>query len=184
MTLAALQRELEAERGLRQATEGQLGELASQLAALRDAVLAANGMHLAPTEAVPAARPQPAPRLVELPRDSPPWGRAYWLRRCEGFLVEVDTRALGTVDALHFGRHHDRPDALIVALAGRRRRLCFVPVENIADISPEAKRIILSSDPREPRPDHRGLVSFHTLARMIGQLRPQPAETAEPPERE
>ena len=184
MTVAALQRELEAERGRRQATEGQLGELASQLAVLRDAVLAATGMHLAPTEAGPAARPRPAPRLVELPRDSPPWGRAYWLRRCEGFLVEVDTHALGTVDALHFGRHHDRPDALIVALAGRRRRLCFVPVESIADVSPEEKRIILSSDPREPRADHRGLVPFQPLARMIRQLRPQPAESAEPPKRE
>lgn len=170
MTLGALQRELEAERSRRQAIEGQLGVLAARLEALH-AVLAANGTNLAPTDEVPAARPRSASRLVELRRDAPGFGRAYWLRRCEGFLVEVGGHALGPVDALHFERHHDRPDALIVALDRRRRRLCFVPVENIAEISPEAERIILSSDPREPRPDWRGLALLHTVTRMSRQLR-------------
>jgi hypothetical protein len=171
---------LEAERGLREALEGQLGELATQLAALRDAVPGAYGAHLARTEE-PAVRPRPATRLIELPRGDA-WSQSYWLRRCEGFLVEVDKHSLGSVDALHFERHHDRPDALIVAVDGRRHRLCFVSVEDIAEISPENERIILSHDPREPRPEHRGVELLRTLARILRQAGSRPTEAAESPE--
>jgi hypothetical protein len=45
---------------------------------------------------------------------------------------------------VRFGRHHDRPDSLIVAAANRRQTLLHVPVETIAAISPEDKRVTLS----------------------------------------
>ena len=51
------------------------------------------------------------------------YGRAYWLRRCEGFLVETPTRRIGRVDGIRYGDNPDEPEALVIyqaTLAGLR----------------------------------------------------------------
>ena len=46
------------------------------------------------------------------------YGRAYWLRRCEGFVVETSTSRIGRLDGIRYGLSQDEPEALAVR-AGR-----------------------------------------------------------------
>jgi hypothetical protein len=99
-------------------------------------------------------------RLVELSDQCPVQGPAYWLRRCEGFQVEVGSEVIGTVEGVRFGQRHDRPDALVVACGRWRRRELLVPVEHVEDAFPDVEVIRLSADPRgrPPRPGRRDRV--------------------------
>ena len=161
-SLSALEAELRREQERRQSVERRLGRVEAQLAALREAIATASraGLGGADEVAPVPAGPAPRPRMIELARDRASQGEAYWLRRCEGFRVFAETRLLGTVEAVRFGRHHDRPDTLILAPSGPRHRRLHVPVEAIAEISPDEERITVSADPRAPR-----------AARLRGQLR-------------
>jgi hypothetical protein len=172
-----LQTELEEERASRQAIEKQLGELTAAITALREEVQALEGIRPAANSSPTATSRRGASRLVEIPRDADTSGRAYWLRRCEGFRVVVDSHSLGTVEAIHFGLHHDRPDTVIVRADGRGHRLFHVTVENIAELSFEDGLITLANDPREPEAGRRGarVRSFTRILRYA-----QKAERTDP----
>jgi hypothetical protein len=71
------------------------------------------------------------------------YGREYWLRRCEGFRVESPQGRLGTVEELRFRSDAERPDSLAVRAGWLRRRLIVVPVEQVDEILPRQRRIIL-----------------------------------------
>jgi hypothetical protein len=161
-SLSALEAELRREQERRLSVERRLGRVEAQLAAMREAIatdarLQPGGAD--PGDTAPAVRAT-RHRVVALERDRASQGEAYWLRRCEGFRVFVGTRLLGTVEAVRFGRHHDRPDALILAPSGPRHRRLHVPVEAIAEIAPDEERITVAADPRAPR-----------AARLTGRLR-------------
>ena len=42
------------------------------------------------------------------------YGREYWLRRCEGFVVETPTNRIGKVAWIRYGAHAEEPEALAV----------------------------------------------------------------------
>jgi hypothetical protein len=161
-SLSALEAELRREQERRQWVERRLGRVEAQLATMRQAIATASRAEAAGADQVASGPAAPAARhrVIELTRDRASQGDAYWLRRCEGFRVFAESRVLGTVEAVRFGRHHDRPDTLILAPSGPRHRRLHVPVEAIAEISPDEERITVSADPRAPR-----------AARLRGQLR-------------
>jgi len=163
---------LAAERERRRAIEAQLAAQQAQLAELHRRVesLAVRSSDTDPQVGPPALDHAPKGRLVELARDSDYEGPTYWLRRCEGFEVDAGDDLIGVVEAVHFGRDHDRPDVLIVATAGWRRQLLLVPVETVAEISSKSGVIKLSADPREPTrsSDHPGM--FQSLMLRLRQV--------------
>jgi hypothetical protein len=166
-----LQTELEEERASRQAIEKQLGELTAVITALRNEVQALDGIRPDANSSPTAVSRRAASRMVEIPRDAETSGRAYWLRRCEGFRVVVDSHSLGTVEAIRFGLHHDRPDTLIVSADGRGHRLLHIAVENIAELSHEHELITLSIDPSDPEGHHLvGLM--RSVTRILRHTRP------------
>ena len=42
------------------------------------------------------------------------YDRAYWLRRCEGFLVETPTKRIGRVTGIRYGETTNEPETLEV----------------------------------------------------------------------
>lgn len=174
--ITVLERKLEHERERRQATERELGVLRAQVAALcadvrklEELVARVAPEHSEPRRAVP--RPG---KLVELDRESEATGQSYWLRRCEGFRVVAGSDSVGMVEAVRFGRRHDRPDVLIVAGGGRRGRTWQIPVELITEICHADELILLAADPREP-PRHLGQVVVNALARIMPRSKAGPA---------
>jgi hypothetical protein len=73
--------------------------------------------------------------------------RFYWLCRCEGFRVDSPEGRFGLVEAVMFRVRPDEPDALIVRAGVLGRRLVIVPIEDVADIAPRRKRVILRRVP-------------------------------------
>jgi hypothetical protein len=76
------------------------------------------------------------------------YGRAYWLRRCEGFVVETPTRRIGRVDGIRYGTSQDEPAALAVRAGRFGRRLLLVGVEEVERIDPAERRVVLIDPPR------------------------------------
>jgi hypothetical protein len=76
------------------------------------------------------------------------YGRAYWLRRCEGFVVETPTRRIGRVDGIRYGLSQDEPEALAVRTGRFSRRLLLVSVADVDQVDPDQRRIILTEPPR------------------------------------
>jgi hypothetical protein len=76
------------------------------------------------------------------------YGRGYWLRRCEGFLVETPTRRIGRVAGIRYGERSNEPEVLELraGLFGRTRLL--ISVDNVAEIAVEERRIVLN-DPSD-----------------------------------
>jgi hypothetical protein len=89
---------------------------------------------------------QPAEEANSPTRSS--YGREYWLRRCEGFIVETPTKRIGRVSGTRFGEASNEPEVLEVraGLFGRTRLL--ISVADIADIDPEERRLALADPPR------------------------------------
>jgi hypothetical protein len=56
------------------------------------------------------------------------YDRGYWLRRCEGFLVETPTKRIGRVTGIRYGETTNEPEVLEVraGLFGRTRLLISV----------------------------------------------------------
>jgi hypothetical protein len=81
------------------------------------------------------------------PRDSS-YGRDYWLHRCEGFTVQRVEREIGKVTGLRF-RSSIEPELLEVrnGLFGKR---LLIPVEQVQQIDPKARRIVLDASPISP----------------------------------
>jgi hypothetical protein len=75
------------------------------------------------------------------------YGRGYWLRRCEGFLVETPTKRIGRVGGIRYGERSNEPEVLEVraGLFGRTRLL--ISVEEVAEITAEERRIVLNDSP-------------------------------------
>jgi hypothetical protein len=76
------------------------------------------------------------------PRDST-YGRDYWLHRCEGFTVQRAQRALGKVTGLRF-RDSIEPEHLEVR-TGRFGKRLLIPVEQVQQIDPKTRRIVLGT---------------------------------------
>jgi hypothetical protein len=76
------------------------------------------------------------------------YGRAYWLRRCEGFVVDTSTRRLGRVDGIRYGVSQDEPEALAVRTSRFGRKLLLVSTEDVDRVDPDERRIILTDPPQ------------------------------------
>ena len=87
------------------------------------------------------------------------YDRAYWLRRCEGFLVETPTKRIGRVTGIRYGETTNETEVLEVraGLFGRTRLL--ISVHDITDIDPEQRRIALADPPRLLSTEARALPS-------------------------
>jgi hypothetical protein len=84
------------------------------------------------------------------PRDSA-YGRDYWLHRCEGFRVEAAGREIGTVHGLRFNGSIE-PDLLEVRTGLFGRRVVLIPVEQVEELLPKEKRILLRASPTIAEP--------------------------------
>jgi len=76
------------------------------------------------------------------------YGRGYWLRRCEGFLVETPTRRVGRVAGIRYGEGSNEPEVLEVraGLFGRTRLL--ISVAEVVEVVAEERRLVLNDPPR------------------------------------
>jgi hypothetical protein len=76
------------------------------------------------------------------------YGRDYWLRRCEGFLVETPTKRIGRVTGIRYGVTTNEPEAIEIraGLLGRTRVL--ISVHDITEIHPDQRRVVLADPPR------------------------------------
>jgi hypothetical protein len=146
--IAALEQELAYERERLLTIERRLDDQVVQVTALRgevDSLRRRSGSRLREDAPIPATS---EPRLVELSDQCAVQGLAYWLRRCDGFQVEVGSEVIGTVEGVRFGHRHDRPDALVVACGRWRRRRLLVPAEQVVETFPESELLRISVDPR------------------------------------
>jgi hypothetical protein len=81
------------------------------------------------------------------PRESS-YGREYWLRRCEGFLVETARRRIGRVTGIRYGRNEAEPDALAIRVGLFRRRLLLVRAKDVVEVLPKQRRIVVNDSAR------------------------------------
>ena len=73
------------------------------------------------------------------------YGDDYWLHRCEGFTVHKGQRELGKVTGLRF-QASTQPEQIEVR-TGRFGKRLLIPVEQVQQIEPKARRIILGAPP-------------------------------------
>lgn len=107
---------------------------------------------------------------------------SYWVGRCEGFRVDSPDGRFGLVEAVMFRRRPDEPDALVVRAGVLGRRLVLVPIDDVADVVPRRKRIVLSRTPDLAAPDFvaqvrarlRRLAAEHAAAQGAAGLRGLP----------
>jgi len=80
------------------------------------------------------------------------YGKEYWLRRCEGFLVETPTKRIGRAIGIRYGEATNQPETIEVraGLFGRTRLL--ISVHDITEIHPEQRQLVLA-DPPKPLPE-------------------------------
>jgi hypothetical protein len=71
------------------------------------------------------------------------YGPDYWLHRCEGFTVRQGQRELGKVTGLRF-RASTEPEQLEVR-TGRFGKRLLIPVEQVEQIEPKTRRILLAA---------------------------------------
>jgi len=76
------------------------------------------------------------------------YGREYWLRRCEGFLVETPTRRIGRVVGIRYGEGSNEPEVLEVRAGFLGRTLLLLSVDDVAALVPKERRIVLTDPPR------------------------------------
>jgi hypothetical protein len=90
---------------------------------------------------------QPAdPELNDHTRSS--YGRDYWLRRCEGFLVETATRRIGRVTGIRYSVDTNEPDVIEVRAGLFGRTVLLISVNDIAEILPKERLVMLPGPPR------------------------------------
>jgi hypothetical protein len=70
---------------------------------------------------------------------------AYWVARCEGFVVETPTGRFGVVEEVRFGSRIDVPDLIGVRVDGIRRRFRLIPVEEVIAVDAETGVVSVSS---------------------------------------
>ena len=92
------------------------------------------------------AEAEPEPRAIRDPRRSS-YGPEYWIRRCEGFLVETRTKRIGRVAGIRYGKSQDDPEALAVRAGRFGRRLLLISVNEVVRVLPEQRRIVVKDPP-------------------------------------
>jgi hypothetical protein len=73
--------------------------------------------------------------------------RSYSLARCEGFEVDSPLGPVGVVEGLRFISRIDRPDLLEVRGGRFGRQLLLVPIEQVEDVRPGERCVVLRSAP-------------------------------------
>lgn len=71
--------------------------------------------------------------------------KASILARCEGFAVHTQLARVGTVEAVRMEPGHDRPASLTVRAGLVGTWLLEVPLDQIAEVAPRERRILLRS---------------------------------------
>lgn len=74
------------------------------------------------------------------------YGPDYWLRRCEGFLVETESKRIGRVHAIRYGKANE-PEVLEVRAGLFGRTLLLISVKDVAEVEPEQSRIVVRDPP-------------------------------------
>jgi hypothetical protein len=78
------------------------------------------------------------------------YGREYWLRRCEGFVVETRSRRIGRVDGIRYGKSQDEPEAIAVRTSRFGRNLRLVSVADVERIDADQRRIVVTDSSQAP----------------------------------
>ena len=78
-------------------------------------------------------------------------GIDYWLHRCRGFRIESPDGRIGSVQGLRF-RASIEPELLEVRAGLLGRRLLLIPVEQVQQIFPKERRIVLRASPQITEP--------------------------------
>jgi hypothetical protein len=73
------------------------------------------------------------------------YDHAYWLRRCEGFLVETTTKRIGRVSGIRYGETTNEPEGLEVRAGLFGRKQFVISVHDIIEIDPEQRRLALAN---------------------------------------
>jgi hypothetical protein len=73
-------------------------------------------------------------------------GKDYWFRHCRGFLVEGPGGRVGTVVETLYGARAE-PDSLEVRVGRLGRRTLILPLDEVEEIHPAARRIRLKAAP-------------------------------------
>lgn len=76
------------------------------------------------------------------------YGPEYWLRRCQGFLVETPTKRIGRVAGIRYGEDTNEPEVLEVRAGLFGRTVLLISVHDIAQILPEKRLLVLTDAPR------------------------------------
>ena len=66
----------------------------------------------------------------------------YWLSTCEGFSVESNDGRVGIVEEVRLSRER-QPEALAVRTGLFRTRVLIVPVDDVQQVIPRSKRVLL-----------------------------------------
>jgi hypothetical protein len=90
--------------------------------------------------------PQPDGDASDPRRSS--YGRDYWLRRCEGFLVETPTKRIGRVTGIRYGEDTNEPEQPEVRAGLLGRTLVLISVNDITEILAEKTPAQLADPPR------------------------------------
>ena len=76
------------------------------------------------------------------------YGREYWLRRCEGFLVETPTKRLGRVSGIRYGETTSEPEVLEVRAGWFERTQLLISVDEVLEVDAAGQRLTLADPPR------------------------------------
>jgi hypothetical protein len=90
-----------------------------------------------------------------------------YLSECVGFLVQTSQGLLGVVEEIRW--HGDRAGDLVVRAGKKGRRLLILPLEDVAEVVPGERRVILG-------------LAFHltTSEGLSAGAQPPPGRTSEP----
>jgi hypothetical protein len=75
------------------------------------------------------------------------YGRDYWLRRCERFLVETPTKRIGRVGGIRYGEESNQPEVLEVRAGLLGRSVLLISVDEVIEITPQRRRLLLADPP-------------------------------------
>ena len=75
------------------------------------------------------------------------YGRDYWLRRCDGFVVESSTKRIGRVAGIRYGERSNEPSVLEVRTGMFGRKVLLISVEDVSEIDPDRSRIVVRNRP-------------------------------------
>ena len=76
------------------------------------------------------------------------YGPEYWLRRCEGFIVETPTKRIGRVIGIRYGEATNEPEVLEVRAGLLGRTVLLISVADVEQVLPQKRRLLLTDPPR------------------------------------